>query len=74
MVRSEIELVIGRLFNITLQSTLLERIKEAQKRDPQLRDLEERVLAGIAKDFTISNTGLLKFQIRVCVLMDSEIR
>ena len=29
MVQSEIELVIGRLSNITLQSTLLERIKEA---------------------------------------------
>ena len=73
-VRSEIELVIGRLSNITLQSTLLERIKEAQKRDPHLRDLKDRVLAGAAKDFTISDMGLLKFQGRICVPMDSEIR
>lgn len=36
MVRSEIELVVGGLTNITLQSTLLERIKEAQFIDPQL--------------------------------------
>ena len=49
MVRSEIELVVGRLSNITLQSTLLERIKEAQKRDPQLRDLRDRVLAGTVR-------------------------
>ena len=66
--------MVGRLSNITLQSTLLERIKEAEKRDPQLRDLRDRVLAGTAKDFTISDTRLLKFQSRICVPMDSEIR
>ena len=74
IVRSEIELVVGRLANITLQSTLLERIKEAQKRDPQLRDLRDRVLAGTTKDFTISKTGLLRFLGRIFVRMDSEIR
>ena len=74
MIRSEIELVIGRLSNITLQSTLLEKIKEVQKRDPQLTDLRDRVLVGTAKDFTISDRGLLKFQSRICVLMDSQIR
>ena len=42
MVRSEIEMVVGGLFNITLQYTLLERIKDAQKRDRHLRDLRDR--------------------------------
>ena len=36
MTRAQIELVVGQLANITLQSTLLERIKEAQKQDSKL--------------------------------------
>ena len=36
MTRAGIELVVGRLDNITLQSTLLERIKEVQGKDSQL--------------------------------------
>ena len=36
MVRAGIELVVGKLANITLQSTLLERIRTSQDRDPEL--------------------------------------
>ena len=35
MTRAGIELLVGQLANITLQSTLLERIKEGQLSDPQ---------------------------------------
>ncbi|XP_062113714.1 uncharacterized protein LOC133825292, partial [Humulus lupulus] len=59
MTRAGIELVVGRLANITLQSTLLERIKEAQGKDPQLVERRENVLSGewkwedIAMDFVV---------------------
>ena len=51
MTRAQIELVVGQLANITLQSTLLERIKEAQKQDSELIKTQARVLAGKASDF-----------------------
>ena len=74
MVRAGIELVVGKLANITLQSTLLERIRTAQDRDPELVEQREKVLAGSTKDFTISEMGLLRYQDQICVPMDSEIR
>ena len=46
MTRAGIELIVGRLSNITLQSTLLERIRDVQNRDPELVDQREKVLAG----------------------------
>ena len=74
MTRAGIELVVGQLANITLQSTLLERIKEAQGEDPQLRGHKESVLAGAAKDFSISEMGLLKYKGRIFLPMDYDIR
>ena len=74
MTRAGIELVVGQLANITLQSTLLERIKEAQGKDSQLRGHRESVLVGATKDFSISEMGLLKYKGRICILMDSDIR
>ena len=50
MTRAEIELVVGQLANITLQSTLLERIREGQLVDAQLEEVRENVLSGVAKD------------------------
>ena len=74
MTRAGIELAVGWLANVPHQSTLLERIKEAQGEDPQLRGHRESVLVGAAKDFSISEMGLLKYQGRICVPMDSDIR
>ena len=55
MDRAGIEFLVGRLANITLESTLLERIREAQKTDPELEELRAKVAAGKAKDFKISD-------------------
>ena len=73
LTRSGIELVIGRLANISLESTLLERISELQMVDAQLMELRGKVLAGKAGDFSISETGLLRFQGRICVPSDAGI-
>lgn len=61
LTRSDIELAVGRLANISLESTLLEQIREYQIVDPQLMELRGKVLAGTASDFFISETGLLRF-------------
>ena len=55
------ELVTGGLANISLGSSLLERISEQQLIDAQLMELRGKVLAGAAGDFSISKTGLLRF-------------
>ena len=51
LTRSEIELVIGGLPNISLESTLLERISTQQMIDAQLMELRGKVLAGMAVTF-----------------------
>ena len=74
MTRAGIELVVGQLANITLQYMLLERIKEAQKDDPQLRKHREDALARLARDFSISEVDLLRYKGQSFVMMDSGIR
>lgn len=44
-----------------------ERITELQMVDAQLMELRGKVLAGSAGNFSISETGLLRFQGRICV-------
>ena len=74
MDRAGIEFLVGQLANITLESTLLERIREAQKTDPELEELRAKVSAGKANDFEISESGMLRFSGRICVPMDAGIR
>ena len=74
LTRSEIELVIGGLANISLESTLLERISAQQLVDSQLMELRGKVLAGMVGDLSIFETGLLRFQGRICVPADDSIR
>ena len=74
MTRANIELVTQKLFNLTLQSDLLERIKMAQLEDPELVKTREDVLAGKAKDFSISDNGMLLFKARVCVPDINELK
>ena len=62
MTREGIELLVGQLANITLQFTLLERIKEKQLDDPQLSQIRGDVLAGVSKDYTVSSMGLLRYK------------
>ena len=54
LTRSDIKLVIRGLANISLESTLLERISELQMVDAQLMELRGKVLAGTVGDFSIS--------------------
>ena len=74
MVRSSIEFVVGQLHNLTLQSDLLERIKATQMTDPELVKIRDEVLAGQARDFSVSDNGMLLYKARVCVPNSVELR
>ena len=67
MTKAGIELLVGQLANISLQSTLLDRIKAGQLNDSELVLIRDDVLAGKSQDFTISDSGMLRYQGRVCV-------
>ena len=73
LTNADIELVIGRLANISLETSLLEKINEQQMIDAQMMELRGKVLARAARDFSISETGLLRFQGRICVPSDDSI-
>lgn len=74
MVRSSIEFVVGKLHNLMLQFDLLERIKTAQLQDPELVKVREEILVGEAKDFMVSDSGMMLFKTRVCVPNSVEFR
>ena len=62
---------MGKLANISLESTVLERSSELHMVEPQLMELRGKVLAGTAGNFSILEIRLLRFQGRICVLADT---
>ncbi|XP_062103695.1 uncharacterized protein LOC133814796 [Humulus lupulus] len=74
MTRAGIELVVGQLANVGLQSTLLNRIMEAQMNNPQLVKNWEDVFVEVAKDFTILKMDMLRYKDQICVSMDAGIK
>ncbi|XP_060974572.1 uncharacterized protein LOC133039678 [Cannabis sativa] len=67
MISAGIEFVVGELHNLTLQSDLLERIGKAQQEDPDLVKVQDEVIVGRPRDFSVSNSGMLLYKARVCV-------
>ena len=59
---------------MTLESTLLERIKQGQKEDPELIGHKESVESGKKLDFSITTDGVIRFQGRLCVPNDKSIK
>ena len=59
---------------MTLQSTLLDRIIQGQKEDPELIGHKETVELGKKTDFSISAEGVIRFQGRLCVPDDRNIK
>jgi len=52
---------------LQFQSTLLEKIKEAQSRDPKIQELRNQVEAGLRTDMQIHRDETLHFRNRICV-------
>ncbi|XP_062113985.1 uncharacterized protein LOC133824996 [Humulus lupulus] len=74
MCRAEIEVITGRLSVMTIQSTLLERIKQGQCEDPYLVEQKGELESGKVNEFSVSCNGMLKFKQRVCVPNNEELK
>jgi hypothetical protein len=76
--RLGVEVVIGGsqsyLASLSVQPTLIEKIKSSQGCDPQLIKIMEEVRGGNRLEFNISNDGALRFGDKLCVPKDSAIK
>ena len=55
-------------------SVYLDRVKAAQRRDPQLQKILFEVQRGQSRDFVIDSEGTLRLGTRLCVLDVDELR
>ena len=60
--------------NIMVKSTLLDRIKEAQKKDSVVQKWMEKVQKGELPDFNLSLEGILRYHNRVVVPKDEMLK
>ena len=60
--------------NITVRSTLLDRIKETQKKDSAVHKRTEKVQKGELLDFNLSLEGILRYRNRVVVTKDETLK
>lgn len=64
----------GFLANLEIKSSLGDQIKEAQKQDGEITEIEERVASGEAKCFSINDQGTLYFGNRLVVPNSRKIK
>jgi len=60
-----------RYSTLTISSDFLESIRKRQLLDVSLNRVREQLGSDEARDFTLGNDGILRFQGRVCVLGDA---
>ncbi|XP_071916225.1 uncharacterized protein [Coffea arabica] len=60
--------------NIEVKSTLLDRIKDGQVKDPMVQKWVEKVKKGELPNFNLGPDGILKFRNRVVVPRDEELK
>ena len=74
----EIEVVMGHskayLASLSVQPTLVERIKLSQADHPHLKKIMDEVRSGKKSKFSISEDGALRLGSRLCVPNDSLIK
>jgi hypothetical protein len=64
----------GYLASMEVKPMLLDRIREAQKGDSEMVEIEESISKGKAEGFHEDEQGALWFEKRLCVPNDHEIR
>ena len=64
----------GYVAAFEIQSTLMDKIREAQKTDKEIAEIKEKMSKGKAKGFHEDEHDTLWFQDRVSVTKDPEIR
>lgn len=57
-----------------IQPTFIEKIKMTQKHDPQLIKICEEEKEGKTSDFEIGHGDILRFQGRLCISNDENIK
>lgn len=65
---------MGYVVALEIQSTLMDKIREARKTDKEIVEIKERMSTGKAKGFREDEHGTLWFEDRVYVPNDPEIR
>lgn len=70
----ELEFISGQLSTLTLQPTILDRIKSSQELDPLLMKLKEKARAGKNTGFNMSQKNVLHFKGRLCIPDDSQLK
>ncbi|CAL2228075.1 unnamed protein product [Prunus armeniaca] len=62
------------LTTLVVQPTLMDRIKECQKKDAEMGNILNRVLEGKESNFRVSEDGVLHLGKRVCIPNDDSIK
>jgi len=70
----ELESEFIRCSNLTISSDFLDSDRERQLLDANLNKVREQLGSGEAKDFALGNDDMLRFQGRVCVPDDIEVK
>ena len=64
----------GFVASLEVAPTLLDQIREAQKKDKSMKEIKEKMKAGKAEEFTEDEHGTLWFKGRICVPEEEELR
>ena len=59
---------------LTISSDFLDSVRERQLLDASLNRIKEQLGSDEARDFALGNDGILRFQGRICVPDDAEVR
>jgi len=63
-----------RCSTLTISSDFLSSVRERQLLDASLNRVRERLGSDEAKDFVLGNGGILRFQSRICIPDDVEVK
>ena len=64
----------GYLMSLEVQTTLLDKIKEAQKLDKEIKEIKGKISKGKDKGFHEDEQGTLWYGKRICIPQDLELR
>ena len=70
----ELESKFIKCNTLTISSDFLDSVRESQLLDVSLNRVREQLGSDEAKDFSLGNDGILRFQGKVCVLDDVEVK
>ena len=70
----ELESEFIRCSTLTISSDFLDSVRERQLLDVGLKRVKEQLGSDETRDFALGNDGILRFQGRICVPNDAEVK